>query len=238
MLCLIAVKGWSGGPVHWLVIDKQEMASDMAGLAKRFQHMKRYEVNVTHASFTDYKTDIAHQSFKGYFKRNNEEFHNFLLGVQTIQTAKCKVVIDSERKVIAVADPISSLDSIMPVSDYTTTYKLCSSIKRSVIANRIYYRMEFKENYSVSAIELTVKDSLPEKIVMYYSKAVKQGGSSTKPRLEISFSNWNTKFSGDKEFFDIQKYLDNKGNQYFLKTPYAAKFKLLDERVLTRNAKK
>lgn len=232
------VSAYGNGPIKWVAINKDMMAADMMQLVKRFQHMKKYEVWVTHASYENYTTTVSHQTSKGYFIRDNKNYHNFLLGIHTIQENGCRIVIDSAKKVMMLADPTDANDSIMPVSDYSMLYGLCSSIKQGKEGNMTFYRLEFGKQYYMSAMEFVLEDSLPAKIIMYYAKSVKSGNKMTKPRLEIEYSNWAMKISDAGTAFDIEAYVKRDGNRYFLRKNYLAKYKLLDERVLTRNNKK
>ena len=235
---LVVFSAVAGGAVKWSEIDRNAMSTDMMALGKLFQQMRHYKVDIMQSSYEDYTSEVYHERTKGYFERSNEDYHDYTLGIHTIQSNGCRTVIDSAKRILIIGDPTSTIDSMMPESNYKVMLKLCTSIKKAQNGNFTYYRMEFKEGYVLSAYEFTMEDKLPSKIVMYYSKKVKKGGALTKPRMEIIFSNWKMNPQETEGEYDIQKYLIKSGNSYALKAPYAGKFKLLDQRVKTRNDKK
>jgi hypothetical protein len=115
--------------------------------------------------------------------------------------------------------------------------KVCSKIKVAHAGNETFYRLEFKEAYPLSVYTMTIKDSMLEKIVMYYRKPVTANNKSGKPRMEITFTKWKTSVDDIQGAFNIDNYVFKKGDEYYLTASYKGKYKLLDERVKTRNVK-
>ncbi|HWY97770.1 MAG TPA: hypothetical protein VNY36_01685 [Bacteroidia bacterium] len=241
MLLMSFVSVYGRGPQQWLDISKDSLSATMEALNSHFAHMHNYSVKVTDESFASYTASTFHQKFSGYFKRDGESFHSYLGDVNTIQNKDYRISVDSVKKIIMISDPVDYLNQILTASDYSALLKVCTKVKISHTGDQSSYRLEFASGYPMIAYEITLKDSLPEKIVIYYSKAVKGANEniSAKPRMEIYFNNWVTNAKVPKSEFNAEKYLSKQGNKFILNPPYsAAKYKLLDERVLTRKNKK
>jgi hypothetical protein len=225
---------------QWTDANKEVLSKTFESINNHFARMLSYSVNVTDESFASYTASIYHQKYSGYFKRNRESFHSYLGSVHTIQNKDCRIAVDSEKRMIMISDPVDYLTQVMPVESYTALLKICTKVLESHSENGTTYRLEFNSKNPVAAYEITIKDSLPEKIVVYYAKSIKAPNENApdKPKLEVYFSNWVINTTQSKEDFDLEKYIEKKGNNYVLKPPYSVKYKLLDERVLTRNEKK
>jgi hypothetical protein len=241
MMFSSVVSVYAKGPQQWSDISKDILSKELGAMNERFSRMLNYTVNVTDESFATYTASIYHEKFSGYFKRDRENFHSYLGSVHTIQNNECRVAVDSIKKMILISDPVDYLDQVLKASDYISLLKVCSKMRVSHADNKTTYRLDFVSGYPMAAYELTInKDSLPEKIIIYYNKEVKGTNEnvSAKPRMEIYFENWATKPVTSKSDFSIDKYLIKQGDKYALKPAYSAQYKLLDERVLTRNNKK
>lgn len=221
----------------WVPIDKETLSKKLEEVNAQFKNMQSYSLNVTHASFEDYTTVIPYERMQGYFKKDKQRYHSFLLGIHTIQNTECKVVIDSARSTISVSDPSSAFENTLTSNDYSTLLKLCSGLKKAEEGKQMLYRLEFPKENTVGMYEFNIgQGSLLNRMAIYYNKEIKrENGTVTKPRMEIKFSEWKTApvFSGDD--FNQAKYVIKKGNTYVLSASYAGTYKLLDQRVVTKN---
>ncbi len=213
------------------------MSEHLHKISKYMQSLSQYQATITDASYPDYTTELFHEKNTGYIKRAGQKFHNYLLGIHTIQNGTCRLVIDTAKKVLVVADPLESINDVLSDTVYNYFMKVCSKIRIAHTGNQTYYRLEFKDPYPLSFYTMTIKDSLVEKIVMYYRNEVKVNNRSGKPRLEMTFDKWKTSIDDTQKAFDINNYVFRKGREYCLTASYKGKYKLLDERVKTRNLK-
>ncbi len=220
----------------WDVIDKQMMTQKLEEIKKQLKDVQNYSITVSHASFEDYTTNVPHEKTAGFFRRSKNNYHSFLVGVTTIQNANCKLVVDSAHGVIAIADPDRSLENTLTHADYDTYLSVCTAIKMMTIGKESQYRLEFSKENPLNAYEFSIGDKgFFSKITIFYNREIKKENNSvTKPRMEITFSNWKKNISFSKDEFDETKYVFKKGDQYFLNTLYAGKYKLLDQRVMTK----
>jgi len=239
MMSVVINSAFAGNGLQWSVVDKSVLASELAALNKYSQHLDKYEVNITESSYEDYYTNTYHERSEGYFKKNKNEFHSYIQGVHTIQTSDCRLVIDSSKKIIMVANPLQSLNPAFSSSgEYEILFKLCTHLERANDDGKTYYKVTFSPGYAFTSYELIIKDSLVEKVIMFYSKKIKKGSEFFQPRVEIDFDNWTTKFTDRKNYFDINTVVEKKGSKYVLTQPYVGKFKFSDQRVLVKTTKK
>lgn len=226
----------AGYAQKWEVISKDEISMKLESVNNCFIHMHNYSVNVTDESFASYTASVYHERYTGYYKRGTGVFHSCLGSLQTIQNKEFRIAVDSVRRTVMIADPSDYFDKEISGKDYSALLKVCNKTMVSRSGNVSVYRLEFDKGYPLTAYELTLKDSLPQKIVMYYSKTVKGANENNldKPRMEIYFDNWVLNTASNKEEFNADRYVYKQGDKYFLKPPYSSRYKLLDERVLTR----
>jgi len=243
-LALISVMSGKGVPntsLQWKEIKKETMSTILEQMNNRFLKMHYYKVNITDASYADYTTAAYHERSAGYFIRMGDKFHSYTLGVHTLQDKQCRIIVDSVKKSVMISDPMDYFEKSLTSGDYDELLKICQKVLISHNEKQISYRMEFTKGAPYTAYQITLKDSLPEKIVMYYSQAVQGKGEKVKsaPRMEISFNNWQTNTTALWDAVQIKNYvdLDVKENKYVLKAPYAKKYTLFDGRVLTKTKK-
>ena len=221
---------------NWEVIDRKTMAQKLDEMNKQFKSMQAYSLVLTHASFEDYTTNVPHEKSSGYFRKEKNNYHSYLLGIHTIQNSVCKMVVDSMHKTIVVADPDHAFENSLTQGDYAALLNICTSIKKTGIGKDIYYRLEFTKENPLNAYEFAFDSKgFLSKIILSYNRELKRKNNTlTKPRMEITFTDWKKNSNYTKQEFDESKYVFKEGNQYFLKQPYADKYKLLDQRVVSK----
>jgi len=222
---------------RWGEVDKDLVAKQLEEMSAHLKTLKSYSVELSHASFEDYKTLIAHEKSAGYLKMENSKFHSYISGVHTIQNENCRILVDSMHKTIAITDPIQSINYIYSLSDYRKFLDVCQSIKTTTVKKSTLYRFEFLSNFPLSAYELVVNsEKLPEKITLYYNRELKKTNNAvpTRPRMEIAFTKWIKNVKLEKRDFDEKGYVYKKGDKFLLNESYTTLYKLLDQRVTTR----
>ena len=224
----------------WSSISKDEMAKIFEKMSNSLKNTQSYSMVVTHSSYENYKTNTPFEQSKGYFKKDKNNYHSFLLGIHTIQNTKYKMSVDTSAKVIMVAkNENNSIFDTYQLQDYKDLIDVCSSIKTMDIGTDKQYRLEFKDGYSLSSQEFTVSpDGILKQITLYYAKAVQldpedKNSAKVKPRLSISFSEYkkNAAFNYKNEF-DESAYFYKSGEKLMLTEKYKH-YELSDQRLPT-----
>lgn len=220
----------------WDVISKETMAQQFDEMNRQFKSMEVYSIAVTHASFENYTDKIPHEKSTGYFKKEKNNYHSFFLGIHTIQNSRCKVVVDSAHEIIIVADPDHSFANTLTQTDYSSLLSSCALIKKMQSNKETHYRFEFEKENPLNAYEFYFgQNELLSGITIYYNREIKtENNSITKPRMEISFRNWRKNIVYSQQEFDESRFIFKKECQYFLQPSFAGKYKLLDQRLITK----
>jgi len=214
--------------------------ADMAVVFKKindwFINTPTYTLSVTHASFEDHKTPNPAEKSTGYFKKENSNYHSFLIGVHTIQNKKYKIVVDSSQKIILVSNPDKLIWNNYAVADFDSILQICSTIKVFSSGQDKLYRLDFNKESTIAYYEFLINtEGMLKEIVWYYNKEMKideddENSKAVKPRVSISFSNYNTseQLNYNNEF-EESNYFTIKDNKFIVSEKYKM-YKLFDQR--------
>jgi len=222
--------------VQWTSISKEDLAKAFEQVGDKYKNSASYSMNVTHASYESYTDVKPHQRSKGYFKKEGNNYHSMLLGIHTLQNERCKLIVDSAKKVILVSDPDKSMQKDPVAINYASLLSIYSALKYAASGKDKYYRIETKQNNPIAAYEYIIDGSGFMKDIVFYYRAVKKepgasGSETLSPRLHIEFSAFaeNIKFNYQQEF-DENRYIMKKEKKYVLREPYQD-YQLLDQRI-------
>ncbi len=221
----------------WESVSKDQMAKVFEQVNHWFKTSSNYSVTVTHASYENYNTKVPFEKSTGYFKKENECYHSFLLGIHTIQNANCKIVIDTLNQSMMITNIDNSIWSSYTIDDYKYTLKACKSIEVMKINNDKKYKLEYSEGYPLEKYEFLIgADGTIKEVVWFYSKKVPkniddENSEKVKPRLSITFSSYKKNVAGSvKQECAESKYIIKKGNKMFPSDKYK-NYSLSDQRL-------
>ena len=216
-------------------IEKDEMINVFERINSWFVNTPSYSVTVTHASYEDYTTKNPFERSTGSFKKQDKNYHSFLMGMHTIQNNKYKVVVDTSSRKILVADPDQLAMMTYSTDDYKGLLKECKQIKKTKTGRYTFYRMELPAGSAIGAYEFLVdEDGLAREVIWYYNREINKdeddSHSKVKPRLSISFSDYrkNPVFSDD--VFSEEEYFKINDNKLMVTTKFHG-FNLSDQRL-------
>lgn len=219
-------------------VDKATMAKVFEKMNNWFKNTPAYSMKVTHASYENYTTTVPADRAVGYFKKDKNNYHSFLIGIHTIQNNDYKIVIDTAQKIMLVASPDQLVWNSYTTDNYIYLLQECSAIKVTTIGTDKKYRLEYKEG-PLACYEIVVDaDGLLKEVVSFYAKAIKKdendkNSPKVKPRIVITFSGYEKKpvFNYKKDF-DESCYFIKKGSKVIPVERYK-KFKFSDQRLVT-----
>lgn len=222
---------------EWESVSKDNMAKVFEQMSNWYKNNATYSVVVTHASYQTHTTAVPYEKSVGFFKKEKNNYHSFLLGIHTIQNANCKIVLDTANKAMMVANVDNSIWAAYTLEDYKHTLKMCKEIKVMTIDKNKMYRLEYAEGYPLERYEFLVSgDGSLKEIVWYYSKKIPkdiddENSEKVKPRLSITISTYKQTQNTSKSEFDETKYFVKKGNKLFPAEKYK-NFTLSDQRLI------
>ena len=217
-------------------LSKEEMGKVFEQTNAWFKTTPNYSLTVTHASFENYTTEIPYEKSTGYFKKQGENYHSFLLNIHTIQNKEYKIVIDSVDKLMLVANPDHQQWQTYTQEDYSVLLKTCTALRKSINGRYTFYKMELPDNSPIGAYEFLIDEQhRGREIRWYYNKEVKKDesdpSSAVKPRMNISFSAYKEEENFDyTQTFSESAYFEKKGDK-LIPTEKYSKYKLLDQRI-------
>lgn len=201
-----------------------------------FKNTATYSLTITHASYEDHKTIVPVEKSVGYFKKDKNNYHSFLLGMHTIQNSNYKIVVDSSEKILMVANPDQLVWNTYTLDDYTYILKNCATIRVTDSGTDKKYRMDFDKEANISSYEfLFNQDGLLKEVVSYYNEEVKkdddENSPKVKPRISITFSEYKKNpVLNYKEEFDESKYITKKNDKLIPAEAYKD-YKFSDQRL-------
>lgn len=229
----------SGKPVtEWKEISLNEYEKAWNEFNKYYSSKKSYSVDITYTSYKGYDATKEHEQMKGYHKKDGSNFHNYIMGIRTIQNHQVKLTIDSINQSILVSDPDITKPIDGPVLSYEQMKKKVKSYKFHQQADgTLNYRVEYQKGTSFTATEIKAsKDYFIKEIILFYSGEYNtdpddENSKKTNPKLAITYSNFKKDITINKNEFNIKPYviIDNE-NKIKLSELYK-NYELLDLRV-------
>jgi hypothetical protein len=222
---------------RWAFISKDEMAKELEKMNSAYKNTPCFSVKVTHTTFKNYTTTVPYDKSSGYFKKDGSNYHSYLMGIHTIQNKRYRIVIDSSKNLLMVANPSGDSSISVTTGDYLATLKICSSQKSYEINKEKHLRLDFK-NYTYTTIEITLNDQGFLKEIVFYRSQESPGNGvvpnspSSAPRMSVSFSDYRFGVSFSyKDEFDENRYFGRMDKKLVVREQYK-NFKFLDERYL------
>jgi len=225
----------SGQTLAWKSISADAASKVYTGLNDLYSKTSSYSIKVKYTSFKDYTTSTEYETSSGYFNKYSKGYHSFLLGIHTMQNTNYKVVVDTSRQIIAVVNPDKAFEKGLTMADYKEILENCTAIKTATDGDEKHYRIEFKSTYYVSAYEYTLNSTgWIKELTLYYNKNYtdEEGKENNiKPRLQITFSDYQKNITEDENELDEGKYFTKQGYKIVLIDKYK-EYYLSDQRVV------
>ncbi len=218
------------------IVPRVDMAKIFEKMNAWFRNTSSYSLTITHASYENYTTEVPVEKSVGYFKKEKESYHSFLIGIHTIQNDKYKFVIDTSEKIMLVANPDQLVWTGYTPDDYNVLLQNCISIQMSSVGTDKLYRINLPANSAIAKYEFWVNaDGLPKEIIWYYNQEIQKDEndekSKVKPRVSIRFSDYKTtnSFSYKNEFSEDDYFVNQ--NSVLKPVGKYKSFKLNDQRL-------
>lgn len=223
---------------NWETVTASDMSKEIKSMEEFYKNTSAYSIKIVHRTYRNYSaTKIEDESTGFFIKDAKNNYHSYSMGIRTIQNSKMKLTIDSLNKSILLNEPDSYLSKEVKISELKDLLKLCSAIKMNKEEGAKKYRFEFNKGGSYSAYEIWANSSSQiKKLILFFNTEVltdpsDEKSAKTKPRAEISFSDYTTGITPDyKKYFDETPYIQLKNEKYSGVGKYKG-FEVLDLRV-------
>jgi hypothetical protein len=231
MLFALTFSAQSGG---WKDADRKNVAEEFSRIAKWFSTQEDYSFKIKYASFMNYNSGDAFETSDGNVVKKGKNYHTYLLGVHTIQSSKCKLVIDSSKKIMAVADRDKLTFEVLDPQIQSKLIENYKAVKEKTDKSGRWIRVETTHG-EITACEMLIgNDKMVKRVIYYYKKEVKtddnKGWETISPRLEISIDNLISKKELIKEEITEGKFIRWEKDKPMLTGNFSS-YKLIDNRI-------
>jgi len=238
-ICLCAFGAAATVPDNWKTASKADVLAGYQKAMDWFAKTGNYKITVAYASYTDHTTTSAFDQSSGYYIRNGKNVHSCMMGMHTIQNDRLRFAVDTVNKMIVLNDAGEVGKTLPDMNALSGLLDHVQSVQKLQLANGgSSYKITFKPNELYSAYEFELNEKgLLTKLKYFYSTElaeendeeidsdapVKKEMPKSRPRLEVTFSNYETAFvpNYEKEFSE-KKYLKAQGNKLIATEKYAA----------------
>lgn len=202
---------------EWKEISKEQAAQELNKALNWFSINDNYSLSLTHSSYKDYSTAIPYEVQKGYLKKYKRNYHSLIAGIHTIQNDKYRIVADTVKKYMMLANASDILLDPIGIEQLLANLKQCSSIKTLATTNEISYRLEYgQQNMQRMEVKLG-KEGLLKEMIYYINKEVKNEDRSSysfvQARLLIRLDNYKTNLKHSSADFAESAYISWKENK-------------------------
>lgn len=234
ILLLTALSGYSAAATKiadsWKPAAKADVLTCYRKAIDWFAQTGNYRVCITYASFVDHSTTAAFDRSAGYYIRNGKNVHSCIMGIHTVQNDKLRFAVDTINKVMVLNDAGGTGQTMPSLAAFSDLLDHVKNVQWKQLPNGSSYRIEFRPNELYSAFEFELNEKgLLLKLKYFYSREMteesdevedsdvpeKKEALKSRPRLEITFSGYQTAFTPDYEKeFSEKKYVRADGKKF------------------------
>jgi hypothetical protein len=198
----------------WTEISMNEYDKIMEKAATFFEGKTPFSLDVQISSFKTHTDKSAYETQSGYFIRSGNNYHQYMLGMHTIQNKTYKFVLDSAEKNIMVAAPAGQKDDDVFFAEYKQFKSKIKKVEK-IEANDIQkLKVTFNDKFKVARMEIELdKTGMIKKSTTFFGVKVAEdptdvNSPKSTPRLETIILNYKAGVKPDyeKEFSEASYF--------------------------------
>ena len=235
LIILILIRTGSGlFAQQWLPVSKSEAISIVAKMDGWYKSHPDYTVKVNHNSYLGYQGTVPHEQDNGFLVVRGSSYHSNMLGVETIQNADYKIVIDTSDREILISNPDHWFNYFQNIPDSFSLrgVSACYLMKKK---NFISLRLDYKPGYKMERHVITLDDEYKIQEIAFYFRPdfdEENADESHRPKVVIEYSDYQIKNSTDfKNEFKTENYFSSGDTNKLIPAPGYDDFELIDTRV-------
>jgi len=216
----------------WQTINADQFQAEMNAISAKVESAHSYSVDVRYSTFESGVTEMIHDQSAGYVKYMNNKYHSMAMGIQSIQNANERIVVDSVNRIIAITNPVS--DSVKNYAPQLTSLllKKAKSIRKRADHGYAEYQVDFTDQLTINSYLLKVDATgLIRQVDIRYSQKIKNNNGEEKNlMLRIAFENWKLNATFSAAEFSADHFVKSINGKYQATEPYAG-YELSDQRI-------
>ena len=219
---------------------RKQAAVDFSNVNETYSSTPLLKMNVSYALFPSYTSTAAFEKSSGVFMKNGNDTYSNLLGIVSISNRNVSVTLDSNEKVIVVANPPSRKKQSPSLIDVDTMLSQCSGIEYKELEGGLkYYKLRFDgipfSEYNAVEIYIDGKTNFISRLMLYYRVEIdldEEGPACSKdrPRLEIVYTNVDTRPVFPQDQFSESKMIRASGKTY-IAAPAYSKYRVINNKI-------
>jgi hypothetical protein len=225
----------------WESTSKQELIAAYQKACNWFINTPSYAFKIKYAAYDGHQSNKLNESSEGYYKRVAGSYISEAAGIKTLQNTNLKLVIDTADKIVTLMNPASLSPNMASTQELEELLNNVKALKKTKLAKTTKYRVEFNNNELYQAYEFTTNEKgLIIGLTYYYSEQAEHNDEENnfeknravkiKPRLEITFSNFQIPANYAESEFDEGGIVTKEKQKISLKPAYST-FRLIDYRL-------
>lgn len=219
--------------INWKPTDMKTIAAEYRKVADYYNRISKVSMQITYTSFQTHTSTAIIDKSIGFYKKDGLNYHTYIMGNRTIQNSKYKFTINEESKTILVWNPDKKINTVMELDEKRLDSTIIVSLQTAQSVKGSRYRIEYQKGLGIEAIEYFVsKTGFVNEIEFFYCRNYvnEEGANETVyPRLNILFTDINTKYVPVKNDFENSKYFFEKDSVLYLNPTYKL-YKIRDYR--------
>lgn len=236
MLCLLAFKTDN---TSWKTCTISEIDGEIKKMEAFYKSNTSYSVLITHSSFIGHNAITPFEKSEGFLIKHGTNLHSMILGIETIQNDKWKVVIDSSSNTIAVSDIEKEIQNqALPLNALLAKKNITVCKKADLQGSDKLFHIEFSAPVKLLAEEMKIgADYRLKELTMLYREKYNvdpENANSPKeqPKVTIVLKDYklNPKIDIKKEFNTNTYFVVDKAGNFVL-TPVFKQYEILDLRI-------
>lgn len=215
----------------------QVAKDDFAKINSTYAGAKKLSMKIKYEVFKNKNSNTAFQTETGELKKNENSKYTRIGKIETIETETYKLIVDHEDKnmsLLGAENQDKAGDEALYMVNLQQMLSLCSKVTfKKISEDQNQYTLVIpNEEYKEIQLIYNSKTFFIEKMILYYAQEQnleeKEGGLKESPRMEISYSEFNTQPNFDDALFTSERFLEKQKGKWFGKAPYQS-YKVNDQ---------
>jgi hypothetical protein len=196
----------------------QNAGEDFRKMNSVYQASPGMSMEVTYRIYTDHTTRKAREVFNGVIRKKGKHEYRNMLQMVSLQNEKYQMIVDSSSKMIIVRrdEDVQKASQDLNAAEIVALLQEAAEVKYSEQGAQKMYKLNFRNKtkfeYSSVEIYMNKKSYLLEKLVLFSGipteiNPEERQSPKSKHRIEITYSNINTKPSYPSDFFSESRYV-------------------------------
>lgn len=220
------------------IIDKNKAAEIIKSVNESILNARNFSAKLHYSIFKNHNDTVAFEQTDGFYKRNNENEHSVLLGVETIQNQQERLMVDTNSKTMLLSGPNPK---VMLLNDnLNNALQICKKItlfnEKDYSVIKFYLGEKSGTGYSAIEVRYANADFFIQRLTIYCVNAFIPDFENFKnPKIQIDYNEISTSRIPASEF-EISGFLEKRNNTYVLQKRYKA-FDFSNQLIITKSKK-